>query len=197
MREDKRVWPEIFWYLGGLIPLIIVASMWTATESQPVPQRVLLTTLGMILGGLGGYALSEFLHPFAPANAQVPSGYVIAQIVPNTQGPVIDQSVKSYNQQGGITAHSVTIAPPSRNLDAPENQTLKQQMLSQLPKDKEISVTAILGDAESIDFALQINGFLKANGFKVKDGISQAVFTGAVHGLSFNPETNNFVVGAR
>jgi hypothetical protein len=67
----------------------------------------------------------------------------------------------------------------------------------ELPRDKGIIVIGILGDTESCSFALQIQGFLKNNGFKVKNGIAQSVFTGVPRGLQFNPDTGDFVVGTR
>ncbi|MFZ8310592.1 hypothetical protein ACO1LC_14155, partial [Staphylococcus aureus] len=75
---------------------------------------------------------------------------------------------------------------------------LKAQLLSQLPRDKPINITTLMGDTESIEFGLQIFKFLKDNGFpNVGDGISQSIFTGAPpHGLHFNTNTNEFIVGA-
>lgn len=106
-------------------------------------------------------------------------------------------SITSHNQQGGITAHTVTIAPPARDLNSPWGEPLKQQILTALPRDKEINITSLLGDAESVELATQIHSFMQANGFKVPSGISQSVFSGPVKGLQFNPDTNTFIVGAR
>jgi hypothetical protein len=81
MREEKRPWPELFWYAGGLIPLTIVTIVWTAMENQAVPQRVLLIALGAALGGLGLYALGEYLRPVMPAVAEA-NPPTIAQTTP-------------------------------------------------------------------------------------------------------------------
>lgn len=59
MREEKRVWPELSWYAAGLIPITIVVLFWTATENHAVPQRLLLISLGALLGGSALYALGE------------------------------------------------------------------------------------------------------------------------------------------
>ena len=103
-------------------------------------------------------------------------------------------NVTSYNQSGGVTAHTVNIGPQRRKMD----DALRNQILTQLPRDKEISVTAVMGDGEALEFALEINAFLHANGFKVPSatGISQAVFVGSVPPLQFDPTQNSLVVGS-
>ena len=77
---------------------------------------------------------------------------------------------------------------------------MKQQILREIPKDKPITVMAVMGDGEAIQFALEIHAFMKANGYTMKeaDGISQGVFTGAVKGVGLRPESNGdltFIVG--
>lgn len=109
-------------------------------------------------------------------------------------------SAYSYGQQGGLTAGTVNLAPPQRTLSAPYASTLKSQMLSEIPKDKPITIMAILGDTESINFANEIYLFLKQNGFTMKDpaGISQGAFMSIPKGLSLNKKPNgelDFVVG--
>jgi hypothetical protein len=76
---------------------------------------------------------------------------------------------------------------------------LKAQILHDLPKDKPITVMAIMGDAEAIEFAQEIHAFMKANGFMMKeqDGVSQGVFSGPVKGLQKrdDPGGITFIVG--
>jgi hypothetical protein len=104
-------------------------------------------------------------------------------------------NITSNNQSGGITAGNVNVGRVPRAID----QSLRAQILAQLPRDKEIVVVGILGDAESINFAEQIHAFLKANGFKMKEpnGISQSVFTQTQHGLQVVDRGTNldFIVG--
>jgi hypothetical protein len=113
-------------------------------------------------------------------------------------GPVINQNVTTYNQSGGIAAHTV-IAPIRRTLSSPQMEGLKRQMLSELSKEKPITVMGILGDTESCMFAEEIHAFLKANGFNMREanGISQGVFTSMPRGLIVEPEGDGlkFVVG--
>ena len=78
--------------------------------------------------------------------------------------------------------------------------TLKTQILREIPKDKRIDVTAVMGDAEAMEFAQEIYSFMKDNGFNVDPhGISQTVFSGPVKGLNLQKGNNDdfmFVVGA-
>jgi hypothetical protein len=187
----------------SILPAALFLAIVASGEPSMLKRNLLLIPAGALIGACvfvyGGYVWSDTVAIPPQPPAIKPPYIIMAQLVPSAQGPMIDQSVTSYNQQGGITAHSVTIGPQQRNLDSPTSEQLKQQMLSQLPRDKDITVMAILGDTESITFAQQIHSFLKDNGFKLKEpnGISQGVFTGAVHGLQFNPDTNTFVVGAQ
>ena len=106
---------------------------------------------------------------------------------------MIDQSVTSHNQTGGITAHTVNFGPQPRRMD----ETLKAKILSDIPRSKPITVTALLGDGEACQFAEEIHAFLKNHGFPVAEGgISQGVFSGTVNGLTFDPDSSEFVVGA-
>lgn len=90
--------------------------------------------------------------------------------------------------------------PQPRDIDSPRAAPLRSQMLSEIPRDKPITVTAIMGDTESIQFATQILAFLKANGFTLKEnGISQAVFDKPVKGIALQKEQNGeltLIVGA-
>jgi len=189
MRDAKRPLAELLWSAGGLIPLAGVCIFLASTGDQPVTaQRVVLFIVGAAIGGFGLLAAGEYLRP---ATAQTPGGAPPSVI----QGP---GSAFSYGQTGGITAGTVYVGPQARDLNSAWGAPLKAQILKDLPRDQEISVTSIMGDAESSDLAVQIYDFLKANGFKLKDGgISQSVFIPTPHGLGFNTTTNTFVVGSK
>jgi hypothetical protein len=104
----------------------------------------------------------------------------------------IDQHVTSYNQSGGITAHTVNIGPQKRKLNA----TLKQQLLS-LPRTNPITVMAMMGNAESMDFAIEIHEFMQSAGMPMAEsGISQGMFMGVVKGLNFDATRAQITVGA-
>jgi hypothetical protein len=94
-------------------------------------------------------------------------------------------------------ASAAVIGPQKRDLNSPWGDHLKQQILSQIPRGKDIGVVAVMGDADSYELGTQIHDFLKSNGFKLKEqsGISQGVFTGVPRGVGFNTDTNEFVIG--
>jgi hypothetical protein len=78
-------------------------------------------------------------------------------------------------------------------------QPLKAQILREMPRDKEITVTALLGDGDAIRLANKIYNFLKDNGYKLKEnGIAQSVFNNPVNGLIVQPQGDGlqFIVGA-
>lgn len=104
---------------------------------------------------------------------------------------LIDQSVTSHNQTGGITAHTVNIAPPKRVLDA---QT--QLQLLRLPKTEPFTIMAIMGNTEAEEFAMAIHKFMQSAGLPMAEtGISRGIFTGIVKGLQFDPAKAKIIVG--
>jgi len=96
-------------------------------------------------------------------------------------------NVTSNNQNGGITANQVNIGSIPRNLDL----NTQRQLLSFLnSKNERIDINSVMGDAESFQFANQINDFLKAQGFTKVDGVSQSVFTKPVVGQFMNRDSS-------
>ena len=187
----------------SLMPAALFCLWVGCTEYLDMLARNLFLVPAGALLGASAFAWAGYVYHDMTAQAQTaPSAsntfMQTAQLLPSERGPFIDQSVRSDNQSGGITAHTVIIGPTKRNLDTAWGDPLKAQILSNLPRDKELIVMAVLGDAEAGDLALQIHAFLKANGFKLKeDGISQGVFSPTPHGLNFNPDNNTFIVGAQ
>jgi hypothetical protein len=117
----------------------------------------------------------------------------------NTMGNIYgNQGIITQGQSGNNT---IIQGPIPRHLSDSRAVSLKAQILREVPKDKPITVMAIMGDAEAIEFAHEIHAFMKENGFQMKEpgGISQGVFTGAVKGLSKRDEKDGaitFIVGA-
>ena len=96
-------------------------------------------------------------------------------------------NVTSNNQSGGITANQVNIGAAPRKLDF----SIQNQLLSFLQnKNEKITITSILGDPESFQFANQINDLLKAQGFTKVDGVGQAVFIKPVIGQFIDRDTS-------
>jgi hypothetical protein len=122
------------------------------------------------------------------------------------QGPTMNNRIGNiYGNYGIITQgqlgnNTIVHGPVQRRLTDPGAEPLKAQILRELPKDKPITVTAVLGDGEAIQFAHEIHAFMKANGFNVGEGgISQGVFSGVVKGLIKQDNADgsiNFIVGA-
>jgi hypothetical protein len=158
------------WYTLGALALAGGVGRWASAEPGIiVQQRIVLSLVGVIAGGLALVTSGQWLRP--------ESAEARASMADSSQS---------------------NIGPQPRSLANPVWGDLKAEMLSHLPRDRDITVMAPMGDPEAMDFALQIRAFLAANGFKLKEsGISQGVFTQAQHGLSFDPETNTFVVGSQ
>lgn len=105
-------------------------------------------------------------------------------------------NVTSYNQSGGVTAHTVHVGRMPRSID----DRLRNQILRELPRDKPITVVAVMGDSEACLLAEQIHAFLKENGFSLQEpgGISQAVYMPTPKGLTVSVKEGglDFIVGA-
>ncbi len=194
MKEQSRFAEEYFWYAGGLIPLALASIFLAANGDFPmIPQRILMFSIGALLGGSLLLGIGEIIRPM-PANSQTPSSPV-----PPQQNIYGGGNVFSYGQSGGITAGTVNVGPIPRSLNQPRMESLKKQIQDQVPKDKPIIVTALLGDSEAVNFAYELQSYLKNNGYKLKeDSIDQSVFTASVKGIILRDdgETRTFIVGA-
>jgi hypothetical protein len=129
---------------------------------------------------------------------KTPENAVVQQSPPQTSTTTENQpnNVNSYFQTGGITAGQVIIAPPNRKLD----QTNSTQLLNNLPdKNEKIDVTCVWGDSDSFQFATQILDFLKAQGYKSVEGVTQAMYTRPVLGQNIIRDTTGvkIIIGAR
>ena len=102
--------------------------------------------------------------------------------------------VTSHNQQGGITAGQVNIGPQPRQL----NEQGQTQILKNIPKDKKVTVTSVLGDGEAFQFASQIKAFLEQAGYDVT-GVDQAVYTTPMNGQNIvtSDDGTNLIIGTR
>lgn len=67
--------------------------------------------------------------------------------------------VTSYNQSGGITAHTVNMAPPQREVDSRLVADLKANLAGQSAK-----LISIMGDNESWTFAERLADALRKEG---------------------------------
>jgi hypothetical protein len=168
------------------------------------------TTLGTtgvaaMIGSLNPAFNADWLMPVGATAAVIGVGIwlillLTARKSPAASLPTPEKGVihlgDSYNNNGNNFGHMGPIhnhGPQPRKMDA----ALKQQILNEMPRDKAITVMALVGDAEACQFAEEIHAFLKANGFPLtEDGISQGIFSGVPKGVSFETGSAQLVVGA-
>ena len=103
-------------------------------------------------------------------------------------------NVTSFNQAGGITAHTVNVGPQSRGM----TPQFEQELMRIAAGHKKITVTCVLGDGEAFQFASAITNYLKGKGFNV-DGVNQAVYMQPVMGqqMSIKGDTLELVIGTK
>lgn len=65
--------------------------------------------------------------------------------------------VTSYNQSGGITAHTVNLGPPARHVAG----TWLQWLNDRIPTGSKVEVEVVMGDSEAVRFAHEIEGYLQ------------------------------------
>ena len=119
-----------------------------AAFSAPPPRRPKpMKTLAALLGALA--AITAILTFFGIG----PLGNIMSN-----DRPIFE--VNSINQQGGITAGQVNISPQPRRLTEANMQQLRQN----LPRNKKVTVVAVMGDGEAFNFAQQIRDFLAQDG---------------------------------
>ena len=86
--------------------------------------------------------------------------------------------VNSYNQHGGITAHTVNVGAQPRHVTA----ELVEQMNNNVPKTANVTVTAVMGDGEAFAFGNEILQWLNSNGYINAVGVNQSLFSQPVSG---------------
>lgn len=98
--------------------------------------------------------------------------------VPPTQPQA---SVISHNQMGGVTAHTVNVGNPDRDLFSQESATFRQELLK-IPKDRSWIIETQFGDGEAQRLAKQIGDYLLSNGIDVR-GMMQSQIHPPVEGV--------------
>ena len=102
--------------------------------------------------------------------------------------------IESHNQQGGITAYNVNIAPGDRQLSQTGTDQLKGYLDS--VDFKKIDITAAMGDAEAFRFASQIKNYLTSEGHEVS-GVHQALSMPPMQGQKIEPPNDSGLVKIR
>ena len=83
---------------------------------------------------------------------------------------MVDQSVTSINQSGGITAGTVNFSKPVRLVTPAFEVELREKIPN---KSKQIVIGCDWGNAEANRYATQIWQVLKSLGYNAGDGITQ------------------------
>ena len=93
--------------------------------------------------------------------------------------------IKSTNQSGGITAHTVNINTGPRQM----TNELGDQIKSNVPADATLTVTTAMDD-ESLNFGIQIYKWLKSNGYPYAKGVNSAMWVNPVIGLELGKKND-------
>jgi len=97
---------------------------------------------------------------------------LVAAFWPDTKSNQEETHVSSWFQSGGTTAGEVNvITDPPRVF----SETLANELISRLDKNKTITVSAPAGDNEAFNLATQVKEFLQQNGYVVS-GVDQVTY---------------------
>lgn len=96
--------------------------------------------------------------------------------------PVIDQSVTSHNQLGGITAHTVNIGPQPWRLD----NAGKTAILAHIPKKKKVYLQIVGNKKMDEEAGVGVAQFMRANGYDVAVRAGDVIYPGPNVPLSWD-----------
>jgi len=90
--------------------------------------------------------------------------------------------IQSHNQQGGITAHTVNIGPPSRTLS--DRDLADTVMRLSKFEGTEVLIACLMADNEGASFALEIRQLLEKTGWRPRGaGISATLLAWGERGI--------------
>lgn len=164
-RMDRRtvagaVFTSVFTLGGGAV----IAAL-QLPDGSPYTTALIATGVVMAVVGLAGL-LGLLLIPAAKPTTDSRDHTSGSSQTKTLSDGVIDQSVTSFNQSGGITAHTLNLGPPRRILD----DNGRNDLLHKIPQDRIIHVECVHGDAEADHFAQQVWDFLKRAGRPMAGG---------------------------
>lgn len=105
-------------------------------------------------------------------------------------------TITSHNQSGGITAHTVNVAPPTRQM----NEELGSELKSRIPKDASLTINSVFGDSEALGFAHQVLSWCRVNGYSKVEGVSQSMYSHPILGQVIDQTSANsfkIIIGTR
>ena len=109
--------------------------------------------------------------------------------------PVIDNSVRSENQKGGITAHNVNIGNTQRTM--PDD--LGKELLKIFDIEKKIDIIVAMNDPEAECYAIEIKKFLQMNKYEMlyNTMLYESMSGGrGVIAVDISKDVNNIIVGS-
>jgi hypothetical protein len=185
MRDETRFRAELWWYFFGLLPVTIVTLAWTATENQAMPQRIFLIAIGAAIGGLALYSVGEAIRP-TEATAQ--SGNNKGRGNQNSIGSILNnQGIVTQGQIGGTNL--VVARPLPRAIDDNFKQFVRANLKD---KTKHVVPMVLSGDdePERTAFSIQIEEFLRTEGFTVRPRVYFLSPGGTPQGVIMETETD-------
>ena len=170
------------WSSIAFFSLGVCALLWAVKgDGTMVQKNFMLGVIGAAFGASTfifiGYALGDSPIPPDKTNPE------------NTMADKVTQNVTSYNQQGGITAGTVSVAP-QRLVFSPE---VGAQLLAAMPVKKKVNLTSIGGGADQA-VGDQVESFLVANGYKVDRTITGVQAPPPDHKVSFGETADAYIL---
>ncbi|MFY0398954.1 hypothetical protein [Brevundimonas naejangsanensis] len=168
-----------------------------------------LIVVGTALAGFGG-AVSTVTPKLLPTWERellwIGLGVVALGFVVSLIGALLPKSaarqvkgavhiVRSKGQTGGITAHTVNMAPQQRTLDDPEVRRLLADPIGDLDSDRPVEIGWSASDNEAASFGEEIAKVLESQGATVTR--LAYTMTGVPPGVRVYPEHNRIIVGPR
>jgi hypothetical protein len=105
-------------------------------------------------------------------------------------------NVTSYNQSGGITAHTVNIEPRRRQMTERDGAQIKQHV----PTNATVRVATMFADAEAMAFATQVREWMLRNGYGEVGGVDEYGLTQPIFGQRIEQKSDGsylVFIGAR
>jgi hypothetical protein len=164
------------WFAVALSVLFCGAGLLLQSFSQRFARwsGVALIALGFIgSAGWFGYYRSD-------AGAQPP--------------PSINGNCNAVGNNNFNCSNIINPAPTPRHM----NPVLANDILTKVPKDKDVRLDCVATDKEAYDFALEIFAFMKENNYKmVENRVISALYTPPLQGLRYVADENHISVGSQ
>jgi hypothetical protein len=166
--------------------------IWAAYKKRPLWARggIALFMGAIIFSAFGSFAQFQ--------SARVENNHARILAIQYAPPPYVSSDCSAGSFQGRDFApncpKTYNFAPQQRHI----NEQLKNNILTQIQKDKPITVFCAVGNDEECVFAHEIYDFFKSEGYKMTDtGPGQAVSNQPLKGLAYDPSNGTFRVGSQ